>query len=174
MSKITDVNAREWPVPLPPEVTLEDVRNELINLGSEYVWLDILCLRQASDYPGETLRADEWAIDVPTIGQIYQKSDYVVRYFNGLEREFSRSGWDDARHWSQRAWTLQEFCQKPTIDAGIYLGCDTLDTYSEEDPGLTLRAHIGSYSPGGQGLAAISRILHLPFEMAKKTSFKSC
>ena len=54
---ITDVNAREWPVPLPHDVTLEDVRNQLLDLEAEFVWLDVLCLRQASDYPDPETRS---------------------------------------------------------------------------------------------------------------------
>lgn len=42
----TSINGNEWPVPLPNDTTLEHVRIELLNLGAEYVWLDVLCLRQ--------------------------------------------------------------------------------------------------------------------------------
>lgn len=42
----TAVNGRRWPVPLPQGVDLDQVRIELLNLGAEYVWLDVLCLRQ--------------------------------------------------------------------------------------------------------------------------------
>ena len=37
------VNAHEWLIPLPHGVTLEAVRNELLNLGAQYVWLDVVC-----------------------------------------------------------------------------------------------------------------------------------
>ena len=40
------VNAHEWPIPLPHGVTLEVVHNELLNLGAQYVWLNVVCLRQ--------------------------------------------------------------------------------------------------------------------------------
>jgi hypothetical protein len=106
----TPVNAFEWPVPLPRGVTLEDVRTELLHLGAEYVWLDVLCLRQkCDDNHREGLRQKEWAIDVPTIGNVYVNGALrVVRYMNGLGRVFSREGWNHPRHWLNRAWTLQE------------------------------------------------------------------
>ncbi|KAF8431980.1 hypothetical protein BGX38DRAFT_1227587 [Terfezia claveryi] len=107
----TPVNQYEWPVPIPAGVTLEMVRNELLNLGAEHVWLDVLCLRQRSpDREKEKIRLREWEIDVPTIGNAYQFSDRanMVQYFNGLGRPFETFGWDGPRHWLNRAWTLQE------------------------------------------------------------------
>ncbi|RPB20029.1 hypothetical protein L211DRAFT_895253 [Terfezia boudieri ATCC MYA-4762] len=107
----TPVNQYEWPVPIPVGVTLEMVRNELLNLGAEYAWLDILCLRQRSDDPEkEKIRLREWEIDVPTIGNAYQfsKTEQTVQYCNGLGRPFETFGWDGPRHWLNRAWTLQE------------------------------------------------------------------
>ena len=35
-----------WPVPIPVHTSLERVRIECLNLGAEYVWADVLCLRQ--------------------------------------------------------------------------------------------------------------------------------
>lgn len=107
----TPVNQYEWPVPVPAGVTLEVVRNELLNLGAEYVWLDILCLRQRSSDPEkEKIRLKEWEIDVPTIGNAYQfcHTANTVQYCNGLGRPFETFGWDGPRHWLNRAWTLQE------------------------------------------------------------------
>jgi len=107
----TPVNQYEWPVPIPAGVTLEVVRNELLNLGAEYAWLDILCLRQRSlDPEKEKIRLKEWEIDVPTIGNAYQFSHTAntVQYCNGLGRPFETFGWDGPRHWLNRAWTLQE------------------------------------------------------------------
>ncbi|KAF8460741.1 hypothetical protein BDZ91DRAFT_851393 [Kalaharituber pfeilii] len=114
----TPVNGHEWPVPIPTGVTLESVRNELLNLGAEYVWLDILCLRQRSGDPAkEALRAKEWAIDVPTIGNMYQHPSAAqrVQYCNGFGRAFSTEGWDGPRHWLNRAWTLQEISRDAVI-----------------------------------------------------------
>ena len=40
--------------------------------------------------------------------------------FNGLGIPFSNNGWDDPRHWLQRAWTLQEITtERTTINGGI-------------------------------------------------------
>ncbi|KAK0452124.1 uncharacterized protein EV420DRAFT_1701555 [Desarmillaria tabescens] len=65
----SSVNGLAWPVPLPKDVDLRLLRIELLNLGAEYVWLDVLCLRQA-DGPNEDLRAKEWELDVPAIGNV--------------------------------------------------------------------------------------------------------
>ncbi len=45
----TTINGYEWPVPIPKDVDLNLIRIEMLNLGLEYVWLDVLCLRQAGD-----------------------------------------------------------------------------------------------------------------------------
>ena len=43
-----------------------------------------------------------------------------MRYFNGLGVCFSSNGWDNPRHWLQRAWTLQEIAaENTTITGGI-------------------------------------------------------
>lgn len=108
---LTNINGRKWPVPIPTDASLECVRIELLNLGAEYVWLDVLCLRQ---YGGveEYLRADEWKLDVPTIGRVYHagRNRNTVCYFSGLGRPFTvEEGFlNDPRHWLNRAWTLQE------------------------------------------------------------------
>ena len=138
------VNAHEWLIPLPRGVTLEAVRNELLNLGAQYVWLDVVCLRQeSSDSNREALRTQEWKIDVPTIGKVYEASpsvDLVIRYLNGLGKAFRRNGWQDKRHWSQRAWTLQEVSEK-YIEAGLPKGVE--DPLEEtDDNGIKLRDHL--------------------------------
>ena len=140
----TRINQYQWPVPLPKDITLDHVRSELLGLGAEYVWIDVVCLRQqvstddlerlrlleewkldilAIDnivYDLEQLRREEWKLDVPTIGNIYRTATNIVRYFNGLGVPFSNSGWDDSRHWLHRAWTLQEIAdEKTTINGGI-------------------------------------------------------
>ena len=54
-----------------------------------------------------------------TIGNVYRAATKIVCYFNGLGVRFSNDGWDDSRHWLQRAWTLQEIAfQSNTIDGG--------------------------------------------------------
>ncbi|KAF8465044.1 hypothetical protein BDZ91DRAFT_645719, partial [Kalaharituber pfeilii] len=97
----TSVNNYQWPVPIPQDVTLEDLREDLIGLGCRYAWLDVLCLRQ--EYPEEEretmhslqeferreqLRLTEWKIDVPTIGFLYCAPSPVVIYFNRLGKPF--------------------------------------------------------------------------------------
>lgn len=108
---LTDINGRKWPVPIPKDTTLERVRIELLNLGAEYVWLDVLCLRQWGGEE-EELRKEEWKLDVPTIGQVYHadRNRTVVCYFSGLGRPFTveKDFLADERHWFNRAWTLQE------------------------------------------------------------------
>jgi hypothetical protein len=98
---LTEINGLQWPVPIPKDVSLDRVRIELLNLGAEYVWIDILCLRQrcpddgeeaavfltkwgltedsrSSSIGRETLTKMEqerllhWKLDVPTIGYVYQ------------------------------------------------------------------------------------------------------
>ncbi|KAJ3555367.1 hypothetical protein NM688_g2616 [Phlebia brevispora] len=118
----TPINGGEWPVPLPQDIALERVRVELLNLGAEYVWLDVLCLRQADesapDSPQEALRREEWKLDVPTIGAIYQTGRNIVTYFSGLGRPFHLGDLDCERHWLNRAWTVQE-ADRSTIIAGL-------------------------------------------------------
>ena len=121
------INAYEWPLPIPKDTSLENVRIELLNMGAKYIWLDVLCLRQrvvvtppdaehvrseALVQEKEDLRKAEWKLDVPTIGHVYQHDRYqtVVTYFNGLGRPFlmSPSIITGSLHWINRVWTLQE------------------------------------------------------------------
>ena len=114
----TSINQNQWPTPLPRGLDLEHrVRKELLNKGAEYVWLDVLCLRQQSN---DSTKVDEWKVDVPTIGNIYRAAVGIARYFNGLGQAFSTKGWDDPRHWLRRAWTLQEIrSESTTYNAGV-------------------------------------------------------
>ena len=134
---MTPINRCEWPVPIPVSVDLNDVRIELLNLGAEYVFLDVLCLRQkidptATQHPhlaqyipnsvfqqaganidqNDYLRRREWRLDVPTIGRIYRHvlSQTTITYFNGLGLPFSTSpeATNSDTHWFKRVWTLQE------------------------------------------------------------------
>ncbi|PBK59367.1 hypothetical protein ARMSODRAFT_966958 [Armillaria solidipes] len=106
---MTPINGYEWPVPLPKDANLDLIRIEMLNLGAEYAWLDVLCLRQLGGR-GEHLRKEEWKLDVPTIGYVYDDLDgHVVCYFNGLGRPLSLTpDFDSDRSWFRRAWTLQE------------------------------------------------------------------
>ncbi|KAF7798520.1 hypothetical protein EIP86_009741 [Pleurotus ostreatoroseus] len=75
----TSINGNAWPVPIPIDTTLERVRIELLNKGAEYVWLDVLCLRQASSDPtSEAARAEEWELDVPTIGSEMRQNNITL------------------------------------------------------------------------------------------------
>ena len=121
MSRVrTSINQQQWRVPLPQDITLDNLRTELLRLGAEYIWIDVLCLRQRSeDDELEQLRLEEWKVDVPTIGNVYRKAKNIVRYFNGLGIPFSNEGWNDRRHWLQRAWTLQEIAtENTTLNGG--------------------------------------------------------
>jgi len=122
----TPINQYQWQVPLPDCLDLEHgVRQELLTYGIEYVWLDVLCLRQHTS-DGLALnetKQEEWKLDVPTIGNIYRAAKGIVRYFNGLGRSFTTKGWDNDRHWLRRAWTLQEIkTENSTINGGIPRG----------------------------------------------------
>ena len=127
---LTPVNKREWPVPLPAGVILESLREQLWEQGARYCWLDALCLRQwSNDAVGESLRTEEWKIDVPTIGNVYKHAEKLVRYFNGLGRPFVPSGWEGERHWLNRAWTLQEMIpEEDTVTGGAIKDQDPLES----------------------------------------------
>lgn len=108
----TAINGRQWPVPIPRSTSLGHVRIELLNLGAEYVWLDVLCLRQEGG-KDDKLRLEEWKIDVPTIGHVFQaypSSRPCITYFNGLglPLDTSPATLQSNRHWFKRVWTLQE------------------------------------------------------------------
>ncbi|KIP09681.1 hypothetical protein PHLGIDRAFT_67062, partial [Phlebiopsis gigantea 11061_1 CR5-6] len=112
----TRINGKTWAVPLPLETDLHGVRIELLNLGAEYVFLDVLCLRQHDPQTvgQEFRRKKEWRLDVPTIGYVYQPLRVTVVYFNGLGEEFLLAppgGLKSPCHWFMRVWTLQEATQ---------------------------------------------------------------
>jgi hypothetical protein len=54
------------------------------------------------------VRREEWKLDVPTTGGIYQLATRVVYYLSGLGRSFCVGDLRSSRHWVNRAWTLQE------------------------------------------------------------------
>ncbi|KAH6915801.1 hypothetical protein BKA70DRAFT_1418720 [Coprinopsis sp. MPI-PUGE-AT-0042] len=117
----TTINGDEWPVPIPKDTTLARIRVELLNLGAQYAWLDVLCLRQKGPAEKEGIRLEEWKLDVPTIGNVYQQNQPVVHYFSGLGRPFVVGDLDSDRHWLNRAWTLQEISTN-VFEAGIHPG----------------------------------------------------
>ncbi|KAK0430298.1 hypothetical protein EV421DRAFT_2090951 [Armillaria borealis] len=116
---LTLINGKEWPVPIPKDADLNLIRIEMLNLGVEYTWLDVLCLRQKGG-SREDLRVEEWRLDVPTIGAVYQAADErdkVVIYLNGLGRplRLKDGDLDSDRSWFRRAWTVQEVGEVRTI-----------------------------------------------------------
>ncbi|KAK0199646.1 hypothetical protein DFS33DRAFT_1363873 [Desarmillaria ectypa] len=113
---LTPINGREWPAPIPKDISLDLVRIEMLDLGAEYVWLDVLCLRQKGGCR-EDLRDEEWKVDVPTIGQVYEQADKVVCYLSGLGRPLTSKAddFESDRCWFKRAWTLQEISWDPII-----------------------------------------------------------
>ncbi|KAK0449051.1 uncharacterized protein EV420DRAFT_1237305, partial [Desarmillaria tabescens] len=125
----TSINGHEWPVSIPKDTNLDLIRLELLNLGAEYVWLDVLCLRQ-EDGRREDLRAEEWKLDMPTIGHVYRMATDVVCYFSGLGRPWilKEGDMDSERNWFRRAWTLQGV-GKTLIIAG-----DTPDSSLHAEP----------------------------------------
>ncbi|KAK0439967.1 uncharacterized protein EV420DRAFT_1583097 [Desarmillaria tabescens] len=113
----TPINGYEWPVPIPKDADLNHIRIEMLNLGAQYVWLDVLCLRQAGG-KREDLRREEWKVDVPIIGAIYQNGiQKVVYYLSGLGRPFCLKPGDleSDRCWFRRAWALQEVSEEYII-----------------------------------------------------------
>ena len=112
---LTTINGRAWRVPIPRGTTLNEIRNELLILGAEYVFLDVLCLRQKDELlpEMESVRKKEWRLDIPTIGYVYNENINrrpVIVYFTGLGLRLRRGPVDpnDQFHWFNRVWTLQE------------------------------------------------------------------
>ncbi|KAK0499311.1 hypothetical protein EDD18DRAFT_1070048 [Armillaria luteobubalina] len=124
---MTPINGYEWPVPMPKDADLDLIRIEMLNLGVDYVWLDVLCLRQEGG-KNKHLRLDEWKLNMPTIGAVYEQAYDRVVYFNGLGRplDLTPGYFDDDRCWFRRAWTLQEITWCAPIIAGV-TGKDVVD-----------------------------------------------
>ncbi|SJL15304.1 uncharacterized protein ARMOST_18797 [Armillaria ostoyae] len=106
---LTPINGREWPVPIPKDGNLDLIRIEMLSLGVEYAWLDVLCLRQAGG-PREDLRAEKWKVDVPTTGHVYTWTDRVACYCSGLglPSGLKAVDFESNRSWFRQAWTFQE------------------------------------------------------------------
>ncbi len=132
MNMMTPINGYEWPVPMPKEANLDLIRIEMLNLqdrmdiATGYAWLDVLCLRQEGG-KNEHLRLEEWKLDVPTIGAVYENTSRVVCYFSGLGRplHLTLEDFDSDRSWFRRAWTLQEITEDPII--GGQTGNDVME-----------------------------------------------
>ena len=132
---LTTINGKAWHVPIPRHTTLDDIRNELLILGAEYVWLDVLCLRQEDESlpERESIRKREWRLDIPTIGHIYNEDRYrpTIVYFNGLGLPFLDRPADpeDRYHWLHRTWTLQE-CPDVIIPGGLENKVDRIQRFT--------------------------------------------
>ena len=136
---MTAINGWQWPVPIPRKTSLDHIRIELLNMGAEYVWLDVLCLRQEGGVD-EDRRLEEWQLDVPTIGHIYQAYPCYrpcITYFNGLglPLDTSLATCESPRHWSKRVWTLQE-----ALDSWLPGGL-TADSLAVDSPMLFDELH---------------------------------
>ncbi|PBK64174.1 hypothetical protein ARMSODRAFT_1023343 [Armillaria solidipes] len=114
----TLINRKEWPVPIPKGASLELIQIEMLNLGVEYTWLDMLCLRQKGG-PQEDLHLEEWKLDVPTIGGVYYSSTVVI-FLSGLGQPLSLKDGDldSDQCWFRCAWTVQEVGRGHRIIAG--------------------------------------------------------
>ncbi|EKM58364.1 uncharacterized protein PHACADRAFT_193482 [Phanerochaete carnosa HHB-10118-sp] len=98
---MTPINGHRWLVPIPRGISLD------------HVWLDVACLWWEGKKVDDQARLEEWKLDVPTIGHIYQaKPDGrpCITYFNGLGLPFDPSPTvvESDRHWFNRVWTVQE------------------------------------------------------------------
>ncbi|KAK0244868.1 hypothetical protein EDD85DRAFT_749526, partial [Armillaria nabsnona] len=104
----TPINGYKWCTPIPKSTSLNLIQIEMLNLGVEYTWLDVLCLRQKGGLKDD-LRVEEWKLDVPTIGWVYRVARVVI-YLSGLGLPLSlkESDLDSERCWFRCAWTLQE------------------------------------------------------------------
>ncbi|KAF8464228.1 hypothetical protein BDZ91DRAFT_639598, partial [Kalaharituber pfeilii] len=93
------INNGQWDIPMPNDVSLENLREQMLQLSGRYLWLDVLCLRQEceGDDQKEDLRLEEWKMDIPTIGSIYHSAQAVIVFFNGVGRKFRATGLEDER-----------------------------------------------------------------------------
>ncbi|KAK0209646.1 hypothetical protein IW262DRAFT_1468572 [Armillaria fumosa] len=141
----TLINGKKWPVPIPKGVSLELIRIEMLNMGVEYAWLDVLCLRQKGG-PQEDLRVEEWKLDVPTIGYVYVYATVVI-YLSGLGQPLSLKDGDldNDQCWFRRAWTVQEIGWRGRIFAGDTpdgpLHARIIDRYGNYETDMLTRFH---------------------------------
>ncbi|RPB25478.1 hypothetical protein L211DRAFT_83904 [Terfezia boudieri ATCC MYA-4762] len=181
---VTAANQRLWPIPLPQGMGVEDIRQQLLRYGARFAWVDVLCLRQRLqpvDHQGqlrgiphlsdflaterEKRRLEEWATDVPLIGNVFYGKPSVLIYLNGLGRPFRAEGWDHPRHWLNRAWTLQETTDpnsmvivQPTpgtLQTAHRLGQASPVSYTTDiDPWSCKAKHLILYSSASQAVNA--------------------
>ncbi|SJL13358.1 uncharacterized protein ARMOST_16800 [Armillaria ostoyae] len=175
MNVMTPINGYEWPVPMPKDADLDLIRIEMLNSYPEsfdtvletfhdaYAWLDILCLRQDGGR-GEHLRMDEWKLDVPTIGEVYETYHPVVCYFSGLGRplNFTLDDLKSDQCWFRHAWTLQEITEEVII--GGETGNDIMDR--------EVRRRFDEQLTSLREMKASLRLLDFVFEMQNRISTK--
>ncbi|KAK0430325.1 hypothetical protein EV421DRAFT_1935649 [Armillaria borealis] len=126
----TPINGYDWPVSIPKDTNLNLICIEMLNLGAEYAWLDVLYLKQVYGR-GEDLRTEEWKLDVPTIGAVYRCSIPVVCYLSGLGLPLSlkEGDLDSDQCWFRHAWTLQKV---DTSDGPLHEPIDEDGNYETE------------------------------------------
>ncbi len=159
VSVMTPINGYEWPVPMPKDANLDLIRIEMFNLQDRtdtamgYTWLDVLCLRQEGG-KNEHLRLEEWKLDVPTIGSVYEKAENVVCYFNGLGRplDLTSDYFESDRCWFRRAWTLQE------ITEDLIIGGKTGDDVMEQDVQMRFDKELMSLRKIRQAFCSINTV----------------
>ncbi|KAK0244870.1 hypothetical protein EDD85DRAFT_760214 [Armillaria nabsnona] len=102
------INRYKWPVPIPKNTSLNFIQIKMLNLGAQYMWLDVLCVRQKGG-PKKDLHAQEWKLDMPMIRRLY-RGQKVVIYLSGLGLPLSvkKRDMDSDKCWFRCPWTLQE------------------------------------------------------------------
>ncbi|KAK0215182.1 hypothetical protein EDD85DRAFT_498809 [Armillaria nabsnona] len=127
----SSVCTHAWPVPIPHGVDLHLLRIKLLELGAEFVWVDVFCLRPLGGLR-EDLRELEWRLEVPSIGFVYDgfwrwfaSIGPSVHYLNGLGRPIGGCvDLESERSWFQRAWTLQEMSNDYLIGGEMSEGAE--------------------------------------------------
>ncbi|SJL12701.1 uncharacterized protein ARMOST_16132 [Armillaria ostoyae] len=159
----TPINGHEWPVSIPKDTNLDLIRIEMLNKGLEYVWLDVLCLRQKGGLR-EDLRAEEWKLDVPTIGSLYQWNK-IHCYLSGLGRPLSvkQDYFDSDRCWFNRAWTLQEISLHGHEICGV-----TPDGPLDAKPDMDGNYDTEVLTTFHQKLQGLRRLEYQPFDMLEE------
>ncbi|KAK0473023.1 hypothetical protein IW261DRAFT_1659633 [Armillaria novae-zelandiae] len=112
------INGYKWPVPIPKDADFNLIHIEMLNLGLECMWLDVLCLRQEGRWR-EDLHVEEWRLDAPTIRHVYFVAD-VVCYLSGLGQPLTLNEGDleSDQSWFRHAWMLQEIGMERVIARG--------------------------------------------------------
>ncbi|KAK0190231.1 hypothetical protein F5146DRAFT_1193612 [Armillaria mellea] len=148
---------------MPKDANLDLIRIEMLNHGAEYAWLDVLCLRQEGG-KNEDLRSEEWKLDVPTIGSVYEEAPKVVCYFNGLGRplDLPTNYFESDHCWFRRAWTLQE------ITEDVIIGGQTGNGFMEKEVQQRFDGQLASL----REMIIHRRILDLVSEMQTRVSTK--